>query len=98
MTVITRQQIFDDLVARLSNFQGRQYSGEIRPDSSFFHELGFVSIDAIVLWENLEQHYGRRLPYQDLIERMRQREAADFEVGELVDFLERHLSHTENES
>ncbi len=93
---IGREQILADVIGSLRNLRGRQYSGEIGPDSLFFGNLGFVSIDVIVLWETLENLYERRFPYQELLERLRMRSNPDLRIGELVDFLERQLNQPEN--
>ncbi len=55
-----------DLEGILRNFHGREYSGPIGEETRFFADLGLASIDAVVLGEMLESHYGRKLPYSKL--------------------------------
>lgn len=87
----TQQQVVQDLAGLLANFQNREYSGVIGPQTLFFSDLGFVSIDAIVLGETLEQHYGQSLPFQQFLAQAAERGAEDLSVGELAAFLAEHL-------
>ncbi len=86
------QLVLDDLVAILRTFARREYFGEIDRQTRFFDDLEMVSIDAVVLAEKLEERYGFRFPFNELIADLRDRQAEDFEVGELADFIYLHLS------
>ncbi len=92
MTEQAPQSVLDDLVHILRNFPGREYFGEIDRRTRFFDDLGMVSIDAVVLGEQLEQRYGFKFPFNELIADLRDRQAEDLEVGELADFIHFHLS------
>ncbi len=89
---IAAEQIHSDLVEILRNFNGREYSGEIGPHTLLFGDLGMASIDALVLGETIEEHYGRKLPFNQFLAELGQREVRDVEIGELVQFLHRHLN------
>ena len=54
------QEVMDYLSSLLQNFNGREYSGPIDRETLFFSELGMMSIDAVVLGETLESHYGKK--------------------------------------
>jgi acyl carrier protein len=84
--------ILADLSGILANFQGREYSGEIGRETQFFTDLGFASIDAVVLGEKLEGHYGRKIPFNKFLAEAARRQAQDLRVGELADFLAEHLN------
>ena len=84
-------ELFADLSTILSNFHGREYSDAIGPETRFFADLGLASIDAVVLGETLERHYGRRLPFQDLLAELGKRTDRDLKIGELASFLKKHL-------
>ncbi|HXG13410.1 MAG TPA: phosphopantetheine-binding protein [Gemmataceae bacterium] len=92
MTAISREQILNDLAGILKNFHGREYYGEIGPQTRFFGDLGLASIDAVVLGETIEAHYGRKLPFHEFMAGLGQRAVRDIEVGELAAFLHRHLN------
>jgi acyl carrier protein len=92
MNAISREQILDDLAGILRNFHGREYSGAIGPQTLFFGDLGLASIDAVVLGETIEEHYGRKLPFHEFMAELGRRSARDIELGELAGFLQRHLN------
>jgi acyl carrier protein len=72
-------------------FPDRDYSDRVGPQTRFFADLGMASIDAIVLAEEMERHYGRKMPFNAFLAQLRQCGATDFELGELVTFLQQHL-------
>ena len=88
----TKEQIMDDVAGILRNFGGREYSGDIGPETRFFGDLGLASIDAVVLGETLEEHYGRKLPFHLFMADLGRRAVRDIPVGELVAFLYQHLN------
>ena len=83
----TSDDIVVDLASLLGNFQGREYSGPIGRDTLFFADLGFSSIDAVVLGEQLQTMYGQQLPFHEFLAEAAQRNAQDIAVGELADFI-----------
>ncbi len=83
--------VFREIAGLLRNFEGREYSGEIGPQTRFFDDLGCASIDAVVLGEQLEQHFGCPLSFNELLMDLGNRGATDLEIGELAQFVHRHL-------
>ena len=83
--------VLDELSRVLAKFQGRAYLGTLPPDTRFFGDLGLASIDAVVLGEELQQHYGQTLPFGALMADLGEREDRDITIGELADFVARHL-------
>lgn len=69
-----------------------EYSGTITRETRFFADLGFESIDAVVLGEAIEAHYRRRFPYAEFLAGLGERNARDLQVGELIEFLRPHLN------
>jgi acyl carrier protein len=90
---MTQEQIMNDVAGILRNFNGREYSDDIRPNTRFFGDLGLASIDAVVLGETLEEHYGRKLPFHEFMADLGRRAERDMPLGELVAFLHRHLNN-----
>jgi acyl carrier protein len=88
----TKDEIMNDVAAILRNFNGREYSGDIGPDTCFFGDLGLASIDAVVLGETLEEHYGRKIPFYLFMADLGRRAVRDIPLGDLVAFLQRHLN------
>lgn len=90
---MSESEILDDLARILADFGGRDYSGPIGPETRFFADLGLASIDAVVLGESLQDHYGRPLPFGDLMAELGAREDRDLPMGTLATFLARHLGN-----
>jgi len=88
----TKEQILNEVADILRNFNGREYSGDIGPETLFFGDLGLASIDAVVLGETLEEHYGRKLPFHLFMADLGRRKVRDIPLGELVAFLHQHLN------
>ena len=83
-----RQQIISELATLLANFNGREYSDVITEHTLFMGDLGFSSIDVVILGENLESHFGAEIPFGDFVNDLRARNALDVMVGDLAGFLE----------
>src|SRR3954447_17794133 len=88
----SRALIMGDLAQILGNFHGREFSGEIVADTLFFADLGLASIDAVVLGERLQAHYGRPIPFGELMADLGRRTDRDLGMGELTEFLYSHLT------
>jgi acyl carrier protein len=86
-STISRAEILDDVATILGDFGGRGYSGTIAPETRFFADLGLASIDAVVLGETLSAHYGRPLPFGELMADLGRRAEREITVGEVVAFL-----------
>lgn len=82
------EQIYRDLARVMAEtFPDRDIMTDIDPGTRLFGDLGFASIDLIVLGERLEQFYGRRLPFGPFLSDLRNRGVDDLALGELVAFL-----------
>jgi len=88
----TEPEILAELAGMLADFGGREYSGPIGRETRFFADLGLASIDAVVLGEQLQDHYGRVLPFGELMGDLGRRADRDLPIGELAAFLARHLN------
>lgn len=93
MTARTPEQIFRDLARVVASaFPDRDISVEVGPGTRALADLGLASIELVVLGERLEQFYGRKLPFGPFLAGLRNRGAEDLELGELVRFLQAHVS------
>jgi acyl carrier protein len=91
ISVPSRTDLLVDLVAIFERDLGVQSSRAIDEQTRFFADLGLASIDAVVLSEKLQEHYGRPLPFNDLMAEIGRRSERDFSVGELIAFLASNL-------
>ena len=69
-----------------------EYSGVISADTFLFADLGFESIDAVVLASHVQDHYQCQLPFPELLAELSRREVKDITIGELVEFIHYHLN------
>ncbi len=86
----------EDLLAALADvvrqtFPDRDFPEPAELTTRAFADLGFASIDLVVLAERLDAHFGRRLPFGAFLKSLRDRSAEDLELGELVSFLQKHV-------
>jgi acyl carrier protein len=85
-------EVLDAVLDLLNELSGDwEYDGEIGRDSYFLADLGFESLDIVVLSTLIQQRYGR-LPFAEYLEELGQRpvDERDVSVAELVEFVCEH--------
>ncbi len=93
MNAIDQASIMAEMLNLLSQLaRDWEYSGEITPKTFLFADLGFESIDAVVLASHVQDHYQRQLPFPELLAELGRREVKDISIGELVEFIHYHLN------
>ncbi|MEW6442559.1 MAG: phosphopantetheine-binding protein [bacterium] len=93
MAGLARERIFEDLkelIASLS--EDWEFSSPIAQSTFLIRDLGFESIDIVILCTNVEQRYGQTLPFSEFLAEIGQREVRDIRIDELVEFFHRHLN------
>jgi acyl carrier protein len=92
MTItLDRKDIETHLVALLEQLtRDWDFSREITPQTRLFTDLGFESLDAVVLCTAIQDHYQRAMPFSGLLAEIGE-QGRDLPVGELVDFISLHL-------
>ncbi len=93
----TVETVFDELVAMLRDFDGREFSGAIERESWFFADLGLASIDAVIFGEKLEARFGRKLAFGKALADLARAGRDDFQIGEVADFVCRQVNHPESD-
>ena len=93
MSVISQDVVMTDVLNLLKQLaRDWEYSGEITPDTFLFADLGFESIDAVILTSFVQEHYGRSFPFPQLLAEVGHRDVKDIKIGELVSFIYSHLT------
>jgi acyl carrier protein len=93
MSTVTHDVIQTDVLALLNQLaRDWEYSGEISPETFLFGDLGFESIDAVVLASFIQQHYQQQFPFPQLLAELGRRDVKDIRLGELVDFIHGHMN------
>jgi acyl carrier protein len=93
MKAVDQASVMAEVLALLRQLaEDWEYSGEISPETFLFADLGFESIDAVVLASHVQDHYQRQLPFPELLAELGRREVKDITIGELVAFIHLHLN------
>jgi acyl carrier protein len=93
MTTVNQETILNDVLKLLNELaRDWEYSGEITPDTWLFADLGFESIDAVILASFVQEHYGRSFPFPQFLAEIGQRPVKDLRISELVGFIQQHLN------
>lgn len=88
----SREEILADLLLLLRGLADDwEYSGEITPDTYLLADMGFESLDVVVLSTAVQEHYGQGLPFPEFFAEIGQRQLRDVSVGEWVDFIYKYL-------
>jgi acyl carrier protein len=89
---VTRDQIRDYVLQKLQELsQDWDNPVEVGQASLLFSELGFESLDAVVLGVAIQEHFGRQLPFAELLAELGE-QRRDLSISELIDFVYLHLS------
>jgi len=93
MTQVNKESVYKDIIGILDKLsEDWEYSEEITPDTYLIDDLGFESIDLVVLGTTIEKLYKEPLPFAQFFVEVGQREVRDICLGELVDFVFRNLN------
>lgn len=95
----SREEILQDVLELLQELaQDWDYSATVDEDTRIFGDLGFESLDAVVLGTAIQEHYKQQMPFAGLLADVGQREVRDLSVAELVDFIDGQLDSTQEAS
>jgi acyl carrier protein len=87
---ITEHQVLNTVLNIMNQLASDwEYSEPITSETYLFGDLGFESLDLVVLGTSLQERYGR-LPFAELLADIGQRPLQDLSVGELVQFISQH--------
>jgi acyl carrier protein len=92
--IANQARIMTDIVALLGALaKDWEYSGTITPQTLLFEDLGFESLDVVVLGASIQEHYGQHMPFAEFLSEIGQREDRSMTVGELAAFVQQQLDH-----
>ena len=87
-----RQEILDYLLQKMGELtQDWDYAEPVRAESLLFTELGFESLDAVVLCTAIQEHYQTPMPFAELLAEIGEQQR-DLSIDELADFVNSHLA------
>ncbi len=86
------ERLLAEMLALLQELAGDwEYSQPLTPATTFFDDLGFESLDLVVLGTALQRRYGR-LPLAEFLAGLGQQGRRDITIGDLVEFLHRSVA------
>ena len=87
----SRQEILDYLLQKMGELTADwDYPDPVSAESLLFTELGFESLDAVVLCTAIQEHYQTPMPFAELLAEIGQQQR-DLSIDELTDFVNTHL-------
>ena len=91
---LTRDQVQDYIQGKLEELaQDWDPPRAVTPDSLLFTQLGFESLDAVILGVSIQEHYGRQMPFAELFAELGASQR-DLSISQLVDFVYGHATGT----
>lgn len=88
----TRQEILERIMTMLQDLaRDWDYSAPVGADTRLFADLGFESLDAVVLGTAIQERYQQAMPFAELLAEVGQRPTPELTIGELADFVELHV-------
>lgn len=89
------EQVMADVLDLLSEVsEDWEYSGTIRPQTGLLSDLGFESLELVVLGVSIQEHYKQSIPFPEFLADLGERNVPDIYVGDLVEFVHRYVGHT----
>ena len=89
----TRTEVLADTLAIMRELrENSDYAGEITEATSFLSDLGFESLDVVILANTIQEKYGQILPFTEYFTEIGKQEHPDITLGEWVDFVYTHLN------
>ena len=89
----SRDEIHTDIVGLLRKLiDDWEYDGEITDSTRMLADLGFESLDVVVLATVVQDYYDQVLPFPEFFAEIGQRDIRDVTVGEWVTFVGEHLT------
>lgn len=90
----SRSEILSEIVAVLEELADDwEYAGEIGEHTMLMGEMGFESLDIVVLATALQERYPQEIPFSEFFAALGEREGGDVSVAEWVDFIAAHTAN-----
>lgn len=87
MTILTQSLLLTEVLGLIGELAADwDLETELTENTGLFGELGFESLDLVVLGASLQERYGK-LPFPEFLAELGQRSADDVTIGELVQFI-----------
>src|SRR2546423_1115928 len=89
----SREEVLADVLQLLQTMnESWEYEKPIGEDTYLLTDLALQSMDVAILGSTIHHEYGRVLPFADFLKETAQSNRQDVTVGEVVDFIYKHLN------
>ncbi len=90
------EQVMADVLNLLNEVSDDwEYSGTITPQTSLLSDLGFESLELVILGVAIQEHYKQTIPFPEFLADLGERDVPDIYVGDLVEFVHQHVGQLE---
>lgn len=91
---LTYEQVLEDVLQLLNQLSDDwEYSDEVTAETGLLTDLGFESLELVVLGVSIQEHYKDQIPFEEFLTDIGERKLDDIYVGELVRFIHDHMQH-----
>ena len=85
-------QVMEDVLDLLNKLSDDwEYSGTVTAETGLLTDLGFESLELVVLGVSIQEHYGEQIPFEEMLSDIGKRKLPDIYIGDLADFIHKHL-------
>ncbi len=90
---MTQEQVLEDVTQIIRSLaEDWDYTDDITGATRLFDDMNWQSVDMVVLANEVQTHYGRKFPFAEFFERLKESQHSGVTVGELADFLFQNLA------
>ena len=89
---ISYEQVMDDILKLFKQMgDDWEYSGTFTAETGLLSDLGFESLELVILGVSIQDHYQQKLPFPEFLADLGERQVPDIFLGDLVAFIHSHL-------
>lgn len=89
---MTYDQVMEEVLDLLNKLSDDwEYSGTVTAETGLLTDLGFESLELVVLGVSIQDHYKQPIPFEDFLAGIGERKVKDIFVGDLVAFIQKHI-------
>ena len=93
---IAREQVKAEVLNLLSAASDDwEYSGTITPETGLLGDLGFESLELVILGVSIQEHFKRTMPFPEYLAGLGEQQAKDVYVGDLIEFTYQHVAQAD---
>lgn len=89
---ISYEQVLSDVLGLLDELSNDwEYEGTVTPDTGLLTDMGFESLELVVLGVSIQEQYKLTIPFPEFLAELGERKADDIFVKDLVRFIHHHV-------